>query len=462
MRRRWWFAGLLALGLAQLAHAATLVTGAGATFPYPLYSKWFDEFHKRNPDLQTTCQSIGSGGGIRQVLEGTVDFGATDGPMTDEQLRAAPVPILHLPTALGAVVPTFNLPGVERLRFTPEALAGIFLGQITHWNDPALTKENPNIALPTAAIVPIHRSDGSGTTYIFTDYLAKVSPEWQKSVGRGTSVNWPVGLGGKGNEGVAGLVKQTPNAIGYVELIYAVGNKLPYGDVRNRSGEVVAPGRAALLSSPAVRLARARPRGPRRLGDPAFRALSLAFALSVIAIAGTIAVVLLRRSALARAAFGWSFLWTSTWDPVALRFGALPFIYGTLATTAIAIAIALPLGLGAAVCLAELMPRRLADPLTFLIELLVAVPSVIYGLVGVFVLVPAIRSVQQALEPVLGSIPLFAGPAYGVGLLTAGIPPSPTGAPSIPSASRRALPPGPPTPRGAAPAPRAPPPGARG
>src|SRR5438876_586708 len=239
MRRRWWFAGLLALGLVRLAHAATLVTGAGATFPYPLYSKWFDEFHKRNPDLQLNYQSIGSGGGIRQVLEGTVDFGATDGPMTDEQLRAAPVPILHLPTALGAVVPTYNLPGVERVRCTPEALAGILLGQITHWNDPALTKENPNIALPAAAIVPIHRSDGSGTTYIFTDYLAKVSPEWQKGVGRGTSVNWPVGLGGKGNEGVAGLVKQTPNAIGYVELIYAVQNKLPYGDVRNRSGKFV-------------------------------------------------------------------------------------------------------------------------------------------------------------------------------------------------------------------------------
>src|SRR5881397_746190 len=216
-----------------------LVTGAGATFPYPLYSKWFDEFHKHNPDLQINYQSIGSGGGIRQVLEGTVDFGATDGPMTDEQLESAPMPILHLPTALGAVVPTFNLPGVEHLRFTPEAIAGIFLGTITHWNDPALTKENPGVALPAAAIVPMHRSDGSGTTYIFTDYLAKVSPEWQQRVGRGTSVNWPVGLGGKGNEGVAGLVKQTPNAIGYVELIYAVQNKLPYGDVRNRSGKFV-------------------------------------------------------------------------------------------------------------------------------------------------------------------------------------------------------------------------------
>ncbi len=239
MRRRWWFAGLLAVGVARLAHAATLVTGAGATFPYPLYSKWFDEFHKRNPDLQINYQSIGSGGGIRQVLEGTVDFGATDGPMSDEQLKSAPVPILHLPTALGAVVPTYNLPGVERVRFTPEAVAGIFLGRITHWNDPALTKENPGIALPASAIVPMHRSDGSGTTYIFTDYLAKVSPEWQQRVGRGTSVNWPVGLGAKGNEGVAGLVKQTPNAIGYVELIYAVQNKLPYGDVRNRSGKFV-------------------------------------------------------------------------------------------------------------------------------------------------------------------------------------------------------------------------------
>ena len=152
MRRRWWFAGLLALGLARLAYAATLVTGAGATFPYPLYSKWFDEFHKRNPDLQINYQSIGSGGGIRQVLEGTVDFGATDGPMSDEQLKSAPVPILHLPTALGAVVPTFNLPGVERIRFTPEAVAGIFLGRITHWNDPALTIENPGVALPASAI----------------------------------------------------------------------------------------------------------------------------------------------------------------------------------------------------------------------------------------------------------------------------------------------------------------------
>ncbi|HJQ85234.1 MAG TPA: phosphate ABC transporter substrate-binding protein PstS [Candidatus Binatia bacterium] len=240
MRRRgWWIAGLLAVAVAVPGRAALLINGAGATFPYPIYSKWFDEFHKLHPDVQINYQSIGSGGGIRQVLEGTVDFGATDGPMTDEQLATAKTPILHLPTVLGAVVPTYNLAGVQKLRFTPEALAGIFLGKITAWNDPAIAKENPGVALPTAPIVPIHRSDGSGTTYIFTDYLAKVSPEWQKGVGRGTSVNWPVGLGGKGNEGVAGLVKQTPNAIGYVELIYAVQNKLPYGDVRNRAGRFV-------------------------------------------------------------------------------------------------------------------------------------------------------------------------------------------------------------------------------
>jgi len=172
--------------------------------------------------------------------------------MSDEQLKSAPVPILHLPTALGAVVPTFNLPGVERIRFTPEAVAGIFLGKITHWNDPALTKENPGVALPAAAIVPMHRSDGSGTTYIFTDYLAKVSPDWQQRVGRGTSVNWPVGLGAKGNEGVAGLVKQTPNAIGYVELIFAVQNKLPYGDVRNRSGKFVQATLASVTAAAAA------------------------------------------------------------------------------------------------------------------------------------------------------------------------------------------------------------------
>jgi phosphate transport system substrate-binding protein len=222
------------------ARAQTLVNGAGATFPYPIYSKWFDEFHKLHPDVQINYQSIGSGGGIRQVTEGTIDFGATDGPMNEEQMAATKVPMLHLPTVLGAVVPTYNLAGVEKLRFTADTLAGIFLGKITQWNDPAIAKSNPDAKLPAAAIVPIHRSDGSGTTYVFTDYLSKVSPEWQKAAGKGTSVSWPVGLGGKGNEGVAGLVKQTPNSIGYVELIYAVHNKLAYGDVQNKSGAFVA------------------------------------------------------------------------------------------------------------------------------------------------------------------------------------------------------------------------------
>jgi phosphate transport system substrate-binding protein len=226
-------------GSAVLVHAAVLVNGAGATFPYPIYSKWFDEFHKRHPDIQINYQSIGSGGGIRQVTEGTVDFGATDGPMTDEQLAQTKVPILHFPTVLGAVVPTYNLPGSPRLRFTPEALAGIFLGKITLWNDPAIAKENAGVDLPAEAIVPVHRSDGSGTTYVFVDYLTKVSPEWAKTVGKGTAVNWPVGLGGKGNEGVSGLVKQTPYALGYVELIYAIQNKLPYADVKNRAGSYV-------------------------------------------------------------------------------------------------------------------------------------------------------------------------------------------------------------------------------
>jgi len=250
---RFWLWGLLAASVvAGGAEAAILINGAGATFPYPLYSKWFDEFHKRNGEVQINYQSIGSGGGIRQVLDGTVDFGATDGPMTDEQLKSAPVPILHLPTALGAVVPAFNLAGVQSLHFTPEVLAGIFLGRITRWDDAALARENPQVKLPDAAIVPVHRADGSGTTYVFTDYLAKVSPEWERSVGRGTSVNWPVGLGGKGNEGVAGLVKQTPNTVGYVELIYATQSKLPFGDVRNRSGRFVQASLASVTAAAAA------------------------------------------------------------------------------------------------------------------------------------------------------------------------------------------------------------------
>ncbi len=217
---------------------AVMLNGAGATFPYPIYSKWFDKYHELHPDVQINYQSIGSGGGIRQVTEKTVDFGATDGPMSDEQLSKAPSPLLHLPTVLGGVVPVYNLPGVE-MRLTGEALAGIFLGKIKSWDDPALKKLNPSAKLPSAPITVVHRSDGSGTTFCFVDYLSKVSPEWEKTVGRGTAVNWPAGLGGKGNEGVAGLVKQTPNSIGYAELIYAKQNDISYAAVRNKSGKYV-------------------------------------------------------------------------------------------------------------------------------------------------------------------------------------------------------------------------------
>ncbi len=217
-----------------------LLNAAGATFPYPIYSKWFDDYHKLHPNIQINYASIGSGGGIRQVLAGTVDFGASDGPMTDEQLAQAKIPLLHFPTVMGADVPSYNIPGVTgELNFTPEALAGIYLGKITKWNDPAIAKPNPGVNLPANDIVVVHRSDGSGTTYIWVDYLSKVSPEWNSKVGKGTSVNWPVGLGGKGNEGVAGLVLQTPNSIGYVELIYAIQNKMPYGRVQNASGKFV-------------------------------------------------------------------------------------------------------------------------------------------------------------------------------------------------------------------------------
>jgi phosphate transport system substrate-binding protein len=233
-----------ALGAVAIAEGTLSINGAGATFPYPMYSKWFDEYHKKNSNLQINYQSIGSGGGIKQVTEGTVDFGASDGPMNDEQLKAFQdkhgFPILHFPTVLGADVPTYNIAGVSaELNFTPEAIAGIFLGKVTKWNDPLITGANKGVNLPGNDIVVVHRSDGSGTTYIWTDYLSKVSDEWKNKVGKGTSVNWPVGLGGKGNEGVAGLIKQTPNAFGYVELIYAIQNKMPYGRVKNSSGSFI-------------------------------------------------------------------------------------------------------------------------------------------------------------------------------------------------------------------------------
>ncbi len=217
------------------------LTGAGATFPYPLYSKWFDVYEKQT-GVRINYQSIGSGGGIQQITQRTVDFGASDAPMSDEQLAAAPGKLLHIPTVIGAVVITYNLPGIDKgLRLTPATLAGIYLGDITRWNDPAIARDNPGLKLPDTAIAVVHRSDGSGTTNIFTDYLSTVSPAWKQRVGKGTSVNWPVGLGGKGSEGVTGQVKQTPGAIGYVELAYAAQNQLPYASVQNQAGRFIEP-----------------------------------------------------------------------------------------------------------------------------------------------------------------------------------------------------------------------------
>jgi len=240
----WLAVVLFGCSLAVLAQTGLLINGAGATFPYPIYSKWFDVYHQKNSSINFNYQSLGSGAGIRQMTEGTVDFGATDGPMNDDQLKAFQdkrgTQILHFPTVLGAAVPTYNIPGVSAaLNFTPEALAGIFLGKITKWNDPAIAGANKGVNLPANDIVVVHRSDGSGTTYIWTDYLSKVSEEWKNKIGKGTSVNWPVGLGAKGNELVSGMVKGTPNSVGYVELIYAAQNNIPYGTVKNSEGNFV-------------------------------------------------------------------------------------------------------------------------------------------------------------------------------------------------------------------------------
>lgn len=218
----------------------TTLSGAGSTFANPIYQKWFSEYNKLHPQVQVNYQPIGSGGGIRQLIAGTVDFGASDMPMTDKQLQEAKRPILNIPTALGAVVPAYNIPGVSgELKFTPEALADIFLGKITKWNDKALTSVNPGVNFPDKAIIVVHRTDGSGTTFIWTDYLSKVSAEWKGQVGADTSVKWPIGLGGPHNEGVAGLIRQLPGSIGYVELIYALQNNITYGSLRNSSGAFV-------------------------------------------------------------------------------------------------------------------------------------------------------------------------------------------------------------------------------
>ncbi len=231
-----------ALGAAGQASAETLINGAGATFPYPIYSKWFSEYAKIDRSVKFNYQSIGSGGGIKQITAGTVDFGASDKFLTDAELKAAPGKLLHIPTVMGAVVVTYNLPGVSGgLKLKSADVADIYLGKITKWNDPRIADDNPGVKLPNEAIVVVHRSDGSGTTSIFTDYLSSVSPEWSSKVGSGASVKWPAGLGGKGNEGVAGQVKNTKNTIGYVELAYAFENKLPYASLMNKSGKFVEP-----------------------------------------------------------------------------------------------------------------------------------------------------------------------------------------------------------------------------
>ena len=234
-------ATVLLAGVTATASAQMMINGAGATFPYPIYSKWFDEYVKVDPSVRFNYQSIGSGGGQKQILAQTVDFGASDGPMSDENLAKAPGKLLHIPTVAGAVVIVSNLPGNPSLKLDGDTIAGIFLGQIKKWNDPKIAALNPGTKLPDQDIVVVHRSDGSGTTYIFTDYLSKVSPEWKQKVGNNTSVNWPTGIGGKGNEGVSGQVKQTPGAIGYVELIYALQNKMSFADVKNSAGEFVKP-----------------------------------------------------------------------------------------------------------------------------------------------------------------------------------------------------------------------------
>ena len=238
MRLSFLVAGIL--GLSSTAAVTQNINGAGATFPYPIYSRWFSEFARLNPNVHINYQSIGSGGGIRQVSEGTVDFGATDGPMNDDQMKNAKVKTMHVPTVLGAVVPVYNLPGLNKeLNFSADVIADIYLGKISKWNDPRLVKDNPGVNLPNDSILPVYRSDGSGTTYIFTDFLSKVSSEWAQRVGKNTSVKWPTGIGQKGNEGVAGMVRQSPHSFGYVELIYAAQNKMPFGAVRNASGNFV-------------------------------------------------------------------------------------------------------------------------------------------------------------------------------------------------------------------------------
>lgn len=245
-----YFPVFLLVALAIPAVSQTKLNAAGATFPYPIYSKWFNEYHQQHPEIEINYQSIGSGGGIAQLKAGTVDFGASDMPLKDDAVKQMPMPILQLPTVLGSIVPAYNVPGLNaELKFTPQIIAGIYLGEITSWNDKTIAAANPGVKLPSTSIVVIHRSDGSGTTFVFTDYLSKISSEWKSRVGSNTSVSWPVGLGAKGNEGVAGMIRQMEGGFGYVELIYALQNKITFGPVQNASGNFV---KASLESTTAA------------------------------------------------------------------------------------------------------------------------------------------------------------------------------------------------------------------
>ena len=243
---------IIALLPCRTAHSQMLVNGAGATFPYPIYSKWFDEYTKVDPSVRFNYQSIGSGGGITMLKNQTVDFGASDAPLNEQQLTAMPSPVLHFPSVMGAVVLAYNLPDVkQKLHLTGPVIADIYLGKVLKWSDPEITQLNPGVTMPDDPIVTCHRSDGSGTTYIFSDYMSKVSPTWQQKVGKGTALKWPVGIGGKGNEGVTGLVQQTPGAVGYVELIYALKNNIPFPDIQNHDGNWITASLAGVTAAAA-------------------------------------------------------------------------------------------------------------------------------------------------------------------------------------------------------------------
>ena len=537
------------------------LTGAGATFPYPIYSKWFSDYATKT-GVKINYQSIGSGGGIRQLTEGTVDFGASDAPMTDAELAKAKGPILHIPTVLGAVVVTYNLPGVTQpLKLTGDVIADIFLGKITKWSDSRIKALNNGVALPNSDILVVHRSDGSGTTYIFSDYLAAVSPAWATAPGKGKELQWPVGVGGKGNEGVAGQVKQTPGAIGYVELAYAKQNGLPYASVKNASGQFVAPSiesvtaaaagaagklpantdfrlsivnapgaatypissftyllidktpanavkqqqlldflkwalsdgeqsaaaldyapaasvdrfpaqrsfglavrrtenvtEAAVASegspSPLARLGGTPPDGGKAedfragiqgavIGDRVYAGAITIFALCVPGLLLLIALEIFVAGWPALRQFGFSFLTSSAWDPVNGRFGAAPAIYGTLVSSAIALAHRRRRSPSAWRSSCPSSPRQwMRQPVAFLVDLLAAIPSVVYGLWGIFVLLPVLRvTVMPFLRDTLhlGVLPLFSGPAYGPSMLAAGLILAIMVLPYISSVSREVL-----------------------